>query len=428
MNSAFEKMSGRDSTSPCVQAKPRHGLALLLLALVAASQAEAGIDADVYLTDVPDYDWFAGCFGTATGNLFGYWDRHGLPNFYTGPTNKGLAPLNDRGTNVGIRSMWASEAGLDGRPASQPGHVDDYWHSYVSDFDYSYESTAPDPYRQFGRAEHPADCIGDFIGLSQNKWTNMNGECDGNVDAYSFVYWDLTGHRRTNFTPPPEAGLPAVDIQSGLRAWSRYRGYEADVFTQLVDFNPKTPPGEGFTFADLKAEIDAGYPVLVFLQTYSENSRRLSEPIDMARANPDIHAMLIYGYAEDSVGPLVRVRTSWASGDNVFYDWNATPWVNFSPSALSVRGVIGCHPKPKIIQVTQASGKLTLQWEGPSSQLYDELDGSTKTVHQYIVERTDRLDSPNFVPVTEPTAALTATVSECCGSSGFYRVRLADSR
>src|SRR5438552_18554802 len=81
----------------------------------------------VMLTEVPDYLWYAGCFGTASGNLMGYWDRHGFPNFYTGPTAGGVAPLDSRGGNYGIRSMWASKAGEDGRPADQPGHIDDYW-------------------------------------------------------------------------------------------------------------------------------------------------------------------------------------------------------------------------------------------------------------------------------------------------------------
>jgi len=52
---------------------------------------------------------------------------------------------------------------------------------------------------------------------------------------------DLTGNRRTNFTPTATAGTPARDIQSGLREWTRWRGYDADVFTQLTDFNPNVP-------------------------------------------------------------------------------------------------------------------------------------------------------------------------------------------
>src|SRR5690349_3576575 len=100
----------------------------ILLSLVAHAAALAGFAAEnVMITDVPDYDWYAGCWGTAAGNLMGYWDRHGLPDFYTGPTGGGLAPLNTVGANEGIRSMWASKAGFDGRPNDQPGHTDDYW-------------------------------------------------------------------------------------------------------------------------------------------------------------------------------------------------------------------------------------------------------------------------------------------------------------
>src|SRR6185503_15811571 len=48
--------------------------------------SRASADSNVYLLDVPDYQWYAGCFGTACGKLAGYWDRHGMSDFYTGPT------------------------------------------------------------------------------------------------------------------------------------------------------------------------------------------------------------------------------------------------------------------------------------------------------------------------------------------------------
>src|SRR5258708_35582462 len=105
----------------------------------------------VMLTEVPDYAWYAGCFGTASGNMMGYWDRHGFPKFYTGPTAGGVAPLDNAGPNEGICSLWASKAGFDGRPANQPGHIDDYWEYFVDEFSYSYESTATDPYVKAGR-------------------------------------------------------------------------------------------------------------------------------------------------------------------------------------------------------------------------------------------------------------------------------------
>jgi hypothetical protein len=194
-----------------------------------AVQARAA-EASVYLTEVPDYIWEWGCMPTASGNLMGFWDRHGLPDFYTGPVNGGVAPLNNTGANAGIISMWASQAGQDERPADQPGHADDYWVTQSS-----YESTAPDPWIAARGVEHTPDCLADFIGASQLKWTNLAGECSGNIDGFCFNYWDASGDRRTNYVPSEAAGLPARDVQSGLRAWTQYRGYDCTVISQLTD-------------------------------------------------------------------------------------------------------------------------------------------------------------------------------------------------
>jgi hypothetical protein len=391
---------------------------LCVAALACGPTLRLAADAEVYLLDVPDYHWHAGCFGTACGNLMGYWDRHGLPDFYTGPTAGGVAPLNDSGANNGIRALWASQAGVDGRPTDRRGHMDDYYDNY--------EWTLVDRYARSNWVEHPPDCIGDFIGLSQRKWTNMNGECDGNIDAYSFVYWDATGNRRVNYTPSADAGQPARDIQSGLRAWARWRGYDADVFTQLADFNPQTPAGKGFTYEDVKAEINAGYPVMVFLQNYSQLSRPLS---GMPRANPVIHGMTIYGYEEypDYGIRWVRVRTSWASGDGFPPPpWDATPWVSEPSSGvyLSVRGVIGFRPHPKIRTISRAGNSVTLTWDGPSSQLYDALNGTTTAVHRYVVERATTPNATTWTRVAPPSPNRALTFADCCDGAAFYRVRL----
>lgn len=397
-------------------------------ALLSLFTLTARADSDVSLLEVPDYTWYAGCFGTACGNLMGYWDRHGLPDFYTGPTADGVAPLNTCGENIGIRSMWATKAGFDGRPSTMMGHIDDYWSAYSIDepscgrFDgFSYASTVPDPYITAGRKEHTPDCIADFVGLSQRKWTNMNNECDGNIDAYSFVYWDSTGNRRINYVPSSSAGSPARDIQSGLRQWAKYRGYDADVFTQLVDFNPQTPPGKGFTFEDLKAEIDTGYPVLVFLQDYDQFSRTIQ---GTPRVNPEIHGVLIYRYEESFGVNSVYLRTSWGSGDNYRRVWTAHPWFGELGPDLSVRGVIGFRPKPRLRSISRDGTTVTLTWDGPSSQVYDAWAGTTNTVHRYQVERSPTLTPPAWKPVGEPTTSLTTSFTACCDNSGFFRVSL----
>jgi hypothetical protein len=391
----------------------------LICSLVCAGALPLRAESNVYLLEVPDYTWYAGCFGTATGNLMGYWDRHGLADFYTGPTAGGVAPLDNSGSNVGIRSLWANRAGFDGRPADQPGHIDDYWRRYASDGDYSYQDSGPDPYVTAGRAEHAPDCIGDFIGLSQRKWTNMNGECDGNVDAFSFVYWDTNGNRRVNYTPTNAAGEAVRDIQSGLREWTRFRGFDAEVFTQLVDFNPHTPVGTGFTFEDVKREIDAGYPLMVFLQDYNEFSRSFT---GMPRGNPEIHGMLIYGYQEfpEFGVKYVRCRTSWGVGDQN-PAWTSHPWVGVS---LSVRGVIGYRPKPRVMHIERSGGDVRISWQGPSSQVYDGVAQTTTPVHRYVVEKSTTLSGAPWTTVGEITRELSSTFAAGSEQTTFYRVRL----
>jgi hypothetical protein len=373
---------------------------------------------NIQIVDVPDYAWYAGCFGTAAGNLMGYWDRHGFPNFYAGPTNGGLAPLDNYGPNLGIESMWVSKAGFDGRPANQPGHAEDYW-QYLDEVNYSYESTATDPYLVAGRAEHAADCLCDFMGSSQNKWADLDGECGGNIDAFSFNFWDKQGAKRVNFTPPLQDGIPIRDIQSGWRAWTEYRGNHADVFSQLADFNPETPAGTGFSFEDLKTEIDAGYPVMLFLQNPGEFSRSLP---GMPRANPHVHGMLAYGYYEGDDGiNRVRYRTSWGSGDLSFAAWGPEVF----EANISLRGVIGYHPLPQIKSVTPDGANLKIKWDGPSSTI--DRNGTLTAAHWYVIEKSDSLDPENFSAVSDVTTNLEASVPDPGEAHAFYRVRLTNS-
>lgn len=370
---------------------------------------------NVFLVEVPDYNWFGGCFGTAAGIVMGYWDRNGFPDFYTGPTAGGVAPMDSFGRNQAIYALWASKAGWDGRPGDKPGHQDDYF--------IAYDSTDPDPYLTAGRPEHEPDCLGDFIGMSQNKWQNMAGECDGNVDSYCFVYWDQSGARRHNYIPGPEAGLPSLDFASGLLAWTAWRGAEADVFTQFVDFNPTVQAGEGFTYRDLIAEIEAGYPVIAHLQDYTKYSRALP---GMARANPVLHAMVIYGYHLDDEGiERVYVRNGWGSSQfDPYRVWDARTWAPTLSGPYPVRGVIAYHPKPRITSIRANGGQLELEWHGPAARLQDVENGVTRSLHWYVVEASTELEAGRFEGITDPSTERTATVPLTAPEGAFFRVRL----
>lgn len=382
----------------------------------AVSGSRLAAQENVYIDGVPDYEWDYGCFGTASGNLFGFWDRNGFPDFYTGPTGGGLAPLTswNRDGNSGIRSLWASAAGVDGRPADKPGHVDDY---YVG-----YESVAEDPYKTAGRAEHAPDCIGDFIGLNQRKWLDLNGECQGNIDAYSFVYWNKSGSRRNALAGGGEPTVPAgSDIPSGLIDWSRYKGYDADVFCQLAEYAPGVSVGNGFSFADMKREIDGGYPVLLFLQPKDELSRTLR---GQTRVNPEIHGMLVFGYLIEDGVPFVRFRTSWATGDN-FAAWGPDSLTPPGVLDFPLRGVIGYHPKPRIRVRQPVANGLLLKWDAPAAILVDDAAGERRQVHRYVVEQATTPDpNASWTAVTSLLESREATVPVPTSGNAFYRIRL----
>jgi len=209
-----------------------------------------------------------------------------------------------------------------------------------------------------------------------------------------------------------------VDVQTGLRAWSRWRGYDADVFTQLTDFNPNKPPGKGFTFADLQAEINAGYPVLLFLQSFNQ----LSQTVGSAEnVNPEIHAMLAYGYYIGSPVPIpyVRYRTSWASGDNKMQRWYVGSWEGGMP----LRGVIGFHPIPRIRRCSLDQGDLTLSWDGPASDVFDATLRTTNRVHGYVVEMSASCSPTAFQSVSGVILTNCYTLTNC-PSPAYLRLKL----
>ena len=385
--------------------------ALLPLWPVTAQEGE-----NVWLEDMPDYTWHAGCFGTASGNLIGYWDRHGFPNMYTGPTGGGLAPLTTGGQNVSIRSLWASQQGLDGRPMNKPGHIEDYWHS--QDGTGSFEQVHEDPYVVLGRAEHAPDCLGDFIGQSQQKYDDLNGECSGNIDGYAFNFWDKTGARRTNFVPARVNGEAVRDIQSGLAAWSRYRGYGAETTSQLANVNPEAPVGTGFTFDDIVAEIRAGYPVMLMLQNHHNFSRPL---LGNPRAYPSCHAIIVFGYVVTDGGEsrYIRFMSSWGAGE-MFAPWNSEIVI----AQLPLRGAITYHPEPRVTQVQRAGSEVRVHWEGPNSTLFDFTSQTSTPVHRYVVERANILQPDAFTPVTEPLTDREAVFPDTNEKEAYFRVRL----
>ncbi len=202
------------------------------------------LTAEAALSGVPVFDWCYGCSATAAAMLFGYYDRNGYPDMYTGPTNGGVCPLDNGTWGYGESPLSATHQGYDG--LSGLGHVDDYWQSIGSTVDPYYEDWTEHDY---------ADCTADFMGTSQYvNWSNTDG-------ATTFFYYtdntpihDYSGSEGS--TPPLRDGC------HGMRLFAESRGYSVvQNYNQKIYGYDGTPAG--FTFVQYTQEIDAGRPVLI---------------------------------------------------------------------------------------------------------------------------------------------------------------------
>jgi len=111
------------------------------------------------LSNVPSFDWSYGCSATSAAMLFGYYDRVGYGNMYTGTTNGGICPLTNEdwghttypSVTCGETPISATHIDVDGLTTN--GHVDDFW------VDYGNSGDDPVP-----EGSHPYDCTADFMG------------------------------------------------------------------------------------------------------------------------------------------------------------------------------------------------------------------------------------------------------------------------
>ena len=210
----------------------------------------------VMLSQVPTSTWTYGCSATSAGMMFGYLDRTGYSNMYTGPANGGFAPLTDLGQGIGTpitgsSSIIATQNGFDGRTTD--GHVDDYW--------ISINSTGPDPWEGNWPEHTWGECTADFMGTNQWKWDFIgnDGFKDYNFDGSTALFTYSSATKLYDYIPPASAGLPQTALCHGLRLFAESRGYIVNLnYTQKID----ALYVGGFSFADYVAEIDAGWPVM----------------------------------------------------------------------------------------------------------------------------------------------------------------------
>jgi hypothetical protein len=185
-----------------------------------------------HLDGVPEYQWWYGCSPTSGGMLVGYWDgRPGFENLYDGD-----AGVWGGDGDTGTRSMVASTAHI--TAGAENGYTYGDWQNSAS-----YPNHAADP-----------DCVADFLKtVDGGTW-----DTDMPAGMEDYVEWDDPG--------------TAVD-----------ESYEA---TAALHNTPTQ--GGSFTYADLKAEIDADRPMLLNLAT-----------IPYANGDSLGHTVVAYGYQDN---------------------------------------------------------------------------------------------------------------------------------
>jgi hypothetical protein len=203
---------------------------------------------------VPAYKWVFGTSATSAAMIGAYLDRNGFPNIYDGPTNGGIMPMDDSvwpawtdgaGAPYPGNPLAASRQGTDGRTTR--GSIDDYW--------VAKGSTAPDPYITNGWTQHTwGDAFGDYMKTSQSAY--------GRDDGLDSSFWYRTDGTPMTCAEIESDGQAPWDTGYGRKLFYEARGYSVtECYNRLTD----VVVAGGFSFADYKAQIAAGRPVLLVL-------------------------------------------------------------------------------------------------------------------------------------------------------------------
>ncbi|MGE5376038.1 MAG: C39 family peptidase, partial [Bacteroidota bacterium] len=193
--------------------------------------------------------YVAGCASTSAGDVAGFYDRGNYPNMYNGPTNGGVMPMDNSlwptwtdvaGDTYSNNPLIASHMGVDGRTTR--GTLDDYWVSYFSGL--------PDPYINHWPEHAWGDAVADYMYTSQSKYGNDDGET-------AFYIYQQGGAPYTCDTMAKQS-LP--DGALGLKNFYNARGYSVTACYNQPTDNFRAG---GFTFAQLRAEIDGGRPAIL---------------------------------------------------------------------------------------------------------------------------------------------------------------------
>jgi len=229
----------------------------------------------------PAYDWWYGCSPTSAGMMMGYYDRKG----YGGLNYNNLVPSGVAETttfpNANNWNYLANNA------IASWGYVTDFYRSASGTPDYYTSGNGAYGVSGDDRTPtHTFNCLADFMGTSQWALGNVNG-------GTTFYYF--TNGAKFYARDAVKYGVSNQDGMFGMDEYFRYAGYgtgtlsgDTNFYTQAIKKGKMT---QGFTFADYKAEINAGRVVMIQLDGHS-----------------------VFGYGYDDKKQLVYLNDTWSEG------------------------------------------------------------------------------------------------------------------
>ncbi len=244
-------------------------------------------------------EYMYGCTATALGILLAYYDIYGHSNKDMSTLIGGVLDIDSRGTSPDGNIYDMSDPSTLANFIASTGYIDRFYQNPDKqvEFDYSFNSWDILNTEDF-------DSLADYIGTGQYGRDNE--------DKLTSVWYDytldsITSSNETYTVNGKTLELYYSDFLYGLSLYAESRGYELNreaTGTTLCDTATYKSGGKGkFTFEDLKAEIDAGRPLLVHL----------------IATNGEAHTITVYGYSDQDE---IIFDDNYRTGCRM--DWNGT--------------------------------------------------------------------------------------------------------
>jgi hypothetical protein len=214
------------------------------------SLADAPVAAgEVLLSGVPAYLWRDGCGPTSVGMVLGYWDGVGFPDLIAG--------------DAATLTTAAGEAIASHGSATEPGHLEDYAQPKEYGGSGIFEDRSEEPEGD----EHASDSIADFM---QTSWSARGL-------SYGWSFTSMVGPALADYVALVDPGTTVVTEDYYYDGYTLHR----------------------LTFAVLQAEIDAGRPLVLYVDSSGDG---ISD-----------HAVTGIGYRETSGYPEYACRDTWST-------------------------------------------------------------------------------------------------------------------